>query len=61
MNYELMTANCICDSNIIQNELDNNTKNNNINSDEGNNFNSITKSLLANLLDFNIDVIKCYN
>ena len=29
MNYELMTANCICDSNIIQNELDNNTKNNN--------------------------------
>ena len=44
MNYELMTANCICDSNIIQNELDNNTENNNINSDDGNNFNSITKS-----------------
>ena len=60
MNYELMTANCICDCNIIQNELDNNTENNNTN-DEGNNFNSITKSMLANLLDFNIDVIKCYN
>ena len=42
MEYELMIANCICDSSIMQNneEKSNNTENNN--EDEKVNFNSIT-------------------
>ena len=62
MNYELMAANCICDSSLLQNSLDNITENNNKNSEENKiNFNTLTKSIIANLFDFNLDVFKCYN
>ena len=44
----------------MQNDLDNNAENRN-HENEGNNFKTITKSILANFLDFNFDVIKCYN
>ena len=60
MDYDLMIANCICDTSIIQNNNENNTTKNN-NEDEGNSFKSITKSLIASLLDFNIEVFNCYN
>ena len=56
-----MIANCICDSNILQNDDSNNDK-----SDEKVNFdkisfNSLTKTFISNLFDFNFNVLKCYN
>ena len=59
MDYELMIANCICGSSSLQNEK-NITEDKKIDS-ETLNFKSITKSFISNLLDFNIDVIYCYN
>ena len=56
MNYELMIANCICDTSIMQSE--NNTQSGG-NGNEG--FNSISKSILASLIDCNLDVFNCYN
>ena len=60
MDYELMTANCICDSSILQNELNNNTKKENSKEEELS-FNSMKDSLLKSLFPFNLDVIHCYN
>ena len=59
MNYNLMIANCICDTSILQNNNEDNTGNNN--NDENSSFKSITKSVIASLLDFNLDVIYCHN
>ena len=61
MNYELMAANCICDSSYLQTEEKNETINEESKEPEIVNFKSITKSFISNLLDFNIDVIYCYN
>ena len=61
MNYELMTANCICDSSTIQNYLQITNNTDNSQTDESVNFNSLTKSVLSNLFDFNLYVINCYN
>ena len=62
MNYELMAANCICDSGKMQNDF-NNSKSieEENNGKETASFNSLTKSVIANLFDFNLDVFKCYN
>ena len=59
MNYNLMIANCVCDTSIIENSNENNIETNNDNED--NTFKPITKSVIASLLDFNTDVIYCYN
>ena len=60
MDYKLMTANCICDSNFLQGEKD--ITNEEINKQpETANFKSITKSFISNLLQFNFDVVKCSN
>ena len=61
INYDLMAANCICDSNYLQIEENNETIINEKNKKENVNFKSITKSFIANLLDFNFEVIYCYN
>ena len=61
MNYDLMTANCICNSSFLSSEKINITNDNNKNSNEELNFKTITKSFISNLLDFNIEVVKCYN
>ena len=62
MNYELMTANCICDSSILQIDMENKTENSDKNREEEQpNFNTLTKSIIANLFDFNFDVFSCYN
>ena len=64
VNYELMTANCICDSSLLQNSSNNNDINNgnNKNNEEENiTFKTLTKSFVANLLDFNFDIFKCHN
>ena len=59
MDYVLMTAICNCDSNTLQGEK--NATNDNKEQSEALNFNTITKSFISNLLDFNIEVIYCYN
>ena len=60
MNYDLMVANCICDSSSLQGEKNNSEYK--YNNTEAIQFNSLVKSFLANsLLAFNIDVLYCYN
>ena len=63
MNYELMAANCICDSSLLQSSSNNNetNKENEINEEDNNTFKALTKSFISNLFDFNFDVFKCYN
>ena len=61
MNYDLMVANCICDSSILQKEEQNVTNEEENQVSEAVNFNTITKSFIANLFDFNYEVIFCYN
>ena len=58
--YELMTANCKCDSGFLQGNK-NITEKEKLEQIESVNFKTITKSFISNLLDFNIEVIKCYN
>ena len=60
MNYDLMVANCICDSSYLQGNMENITNNEKEDS-ETLSFKSITKSFIANLLSFNFDVIRCSN
>ena len=48
-----MTANCICNSNVLQDEDDiNNIKKNKTTKDEKINFNTIKTTFLSNLFDF---------
>ena len=61
MNYDLMFANCLCDSYSLEIEENNEDEENNKNYNEKINFNSIKKHILSNLFDFNINVMKCYN
>ena len=61
MNYDLLAANCICDTNAIQNEDLNNIKTEEKNHIEKVNFDSITKSFISSLFDFNFNVMKCIN
>ena len=61
MDYELMTANCICDSSFLNIEIKNDTYNDINEKKEEVNFKSITKSFISNLIDFNFDVLKCDN
>ena len=58
IDYELMIANCICDTSILESSFENDSEN--IGSVKKG-FNSIRKSILASLIDFNLDVFKCYN
>ena len=60
MNYELNVANCVCSTSSVQGEkiIENYNKEE---KSENVNFKSIAKSFVENLLDFNIDVIYCYN
>ena len=63
INYTLSSANCICDSSVIEKDLFNDyniTENNNKEESE-NKFKYIAKSFIANLMNFNINVIYCYN
>ena len=54
-----MIANCICDTSILESSINNNYTESIGGEKEG--FNSLSKSILASLIDFNYDVIKCYN
>ena len=61
MDYELMAANCICDSSVLQNDDKNNIKNDEESQSEGINFKSLSKSFISSLFDFNYKVFECYN
>ena len=62
INYELLSADCLCDSSILQgDEKENNDDKKEEKQKEVLNFKSISKSFISNLLDFNADVLKCYN
>ena len=50
MNYDLMTANCICDSSYLQ--MDEKNKTNEEKSIEKVSFKSVTKSFISHLFDF---------
>ena len=57
INYDLMAVNCICDTSSIQSEnVTNEGDDSNISKFEG-----LVKTFLSNWLDFNIEVIYCYN
>ena len=59
MNYELMTANCKCNSNFLEGKIvETNDKNE---QSETLNFKTLKKTFISSLLDFNIEVIFCYN
>ena len=61
IDYDLVTANCICDSSFLQNNIEyNNTKEEN-NKEEKLNFRELKESILLNLFNFNINVLYCYN
>ena len=59
IDYELMAANCMCETSALQNSEDK-TKDNKEQS-ENLNFKTITKSFISSFLDFNIEVIFCWN
>ena len=63
IDYDLSTANCICDSNVVEKDLNNisNISKDNNKEEKENTFKYIKKSFIANLMDFNINVIYCYN
>ena len=63
LNIELNTANCICNSSFLESNWVNNNSNieNKENEDDNDTFKILTKSFIANLFDFNYEVIKCYN
>ena len=62
MNYELMTANCICYSNSIQTSLENSIDNDEKHSNEEKlSFKNLKESFISSLFPFNIKVIYCYN
>ena len=59
INYNLMAANCFCDSSSLQEENDN-IKDIKIES-ETINFKTLSRTFLTNLFNFNLDIVKCYN
>ena len=60
MNYNLMVANCKCDSSVLQ-EKENDTKI--IDKAESNmgNFENLKNQIILNLIEFNYEVLRCYN
>ena len=58
IDYDLMIVNCICNTNSLQNDSQNKMNND---KENFNQFKELVKSFIANWLDFNIDVIYCYN
>ena len=58
IDYNLKAANCICDSSILQEEY----RITNIEKEQKENkFKSLTDSFISNLIDFNFDILRCYN
>ena len=60
MNYNLMAANCKCKSNFLQGKQRNITEDDDLKY-EPNGFKEFTKSFISNLIDFNFEILRCYN
>ena len=60
MNYDLMVANCKCNSSLLQEKGKNITEKDELKS-EKNIFKEFAKSFKSNLIDFNFEILKCYN
>ena len=60
MNYNLMVANCKCDSSVLKGEESNLTLIDKFKADTDS-FKSLTSSFISYLTQFNYQVIKCYN
>ena len=58
INYDLKAANCKCDSSLFEVEGDNITNNEKTKDTK---FKSLTESFISNLIDFNFDILRCYN
>ena len=62
MDYELITANCKCDSSFMQSKVINDTDSDDNNAEEEIlSFKALKDTVLSNIFPFNIDVIYCYN
>ena len=61
VDYDLKVASCICDAAVLQSEGNNTNNNDNQAQSNSNTFESLVESFIKNWLDFNIDVVKCYN
>ena len=61
MDYDLMAANCSCDTYILQNTELNNVKEGENSNKEKFNFDDLKKSFISNLYDFNYRVMYCHN
>ena len=59
MNFSLMTANCICKSNSLQENE--NGKNENNKEIDSINYKDLADSFISNLLNFNFKVLRCHN
>ena len=60
MNYDLMVANCLCDSSLLQRGGKNITENVNIKSNASG-FKEFVKSFISNSIDLNFEILRCYN
>ena len=60
VDYDLMVANCLCHSTVLQNDEDNIISEGKKEEKEILNFKTLSKSFVSNLFDFNIEVIYCY-
>ena len=58
--YNLMVANCRCDSRLILINQKNITENDELKSTE-NSFKEFSKFFISNLVDFNFEILRCYN
>ena len=56
-----MAANFLCNAHSLKLEENNNEEKNNKQQNEKINFDMIKNNILTSLLDFNYDVMKCYN
>ena len=61
IDFTYFAANCICNSSFLQNNSENNITTDKSTNEEGFNFKTLKESFIANLFDFNINVIFCYN
>ena len=62
INYEFMSADCLCDSNFLQGEEKIIPEDNKeLKQNEVVNFKSISKSFISSIFDFNYEVLRCYN
>ena len=61
VDYDLVTANCLCNTNSIQDIFNNITNDDKMKQDESINFKTLSRIFKSNLFVFNFGVLYCYN